>query len=82
VEIPTGVSALDMKDPTNMLNMWCMSYLDLFIAQTKKEMTACSAREEPLDKNLRARYLECMKRKGQVKNSIESGDMSLEDYVE
>jgi hypothetical protein len=66
VAVPTGVSALDIKDPTNMENMWCMSYLDLFIAETKKEMAATLAREEPLDKNLRARYLECMKRKGAV----------------
>jgi len=58
-----------------------MSYLDVYIEETKKELAAASAREEPMDKTKRARYLECMKRKGQVMNAIQGGDMSIEDYT-
>ena len=59
MEIPEGASTLDIKDPQNMNNNNCISYLEILIPRFKGEIDAALAREERAPPRSREMWMEC-----------------------
>jgi len=59
VEIPEGATTLDIKDPQNMNNNNCCSYLEILISRFKGEIDAALAREERAPPRSREMWMEC-----------------------
>ena len=59
MEIPEGATTLDIKDPQNMNNNNCISYLEILIPRFKVEIDAALAREERAPPRSREMWMEC-----------------------
>lgn len=59
MEIPEGATTLDIKDPQNMNNNNCISYLEILIPRFKGEIDAALAREERAPPRSREMWMEC-----------------------
>ena len=79
--VPEGVDGPSLADPHQMDNMYCVNYLNLIIPGLDKAVKTAIANEERPDPKTRALMMDCKKRKMQIENMINQGQLSLEDYI-
>ncbi len=65
-ELPAGVTADDIKDPQNMSNNNCMSYLEILVPRFKNEMDQSIAKGERPSARSKEMWIECTKRKNTI----------------
>ena len=72
----------DIKDPLNINNFWCMSYLEKKIPDLLEEQKASMAKGERPDAKTKKLWQDCMRRRNDIESQCGSGEMTPEQYVE
>ena len=72
----------DIKDPLNINNFWCMSYIEKKIPDLFQEQQDSMAKGERPNPATRKLWQDAMKRKGEIGAKCGSGEMTPEQYVE
>ena len=72
----------DVKDPDNVDNLSCMSYLEKKVEEFKNNMDAAlKAGKRDLMKAWQARWIAANQKKTTIENACGNGQLSPEDYV-
>ena len=79
---PAGIDPEDIKDPLNINNFVCMSYLETIIPKLFEEQKASMARGDRPDPKTKKLWQDCMKRKNDIEAACGNGEMTPEQYVE
>ena len=70
----------DIKDPLNINNFWCMSYLEKKIPDLLEEQKASMAKGERPDAKTKKLWQECMKRRNYIHLSEKENLEALKAY--
>jgi hypothetical protein len=76
--MPSDLDPEDVKNPLNINNFWCMSYLEKKIPELFEEQKASMAKGERPDPVTKKLWQECMKRKNDIEAACGSGEMTEE----
>ena len=68
--MPEGVEPVDLKDPQNMNNNNCISYLELLVDRFKGQMDAAMAKGERPTSRVKSMWMDCTKRKGNIISAV------------
>lgn len=71
----------DVKDPQNMANNNCVSYLEELIPKLNADIQAALKEGTRPDPKTRGLWMECTKRKHQLEMACGNGTLSPEEYV-
>jgi hypothetical protein len=78
--LPEGVTQEDIKDPDNMANMTCMTYIEKRLAEQQTKIQHCASegiRIPPAEKD---KLMALTKQKFTLQAQVNSGKMSEEQY--
>jgi hypothetical protein len=80
--VPSDLDPEDIKNPLNINNFWCMSYLEKKIPDFFEEQKASMEKGERPDPVTKKLWQDCMKRKNTIEAACGSGEMTPEQYIE
>ena len=80
--VPSDLDQEDIKNPLNINNFWCMSYLEKKIPDFFEEQKASMEKGERPDPVTKKLWQDCMRRKGEITAKCESGEMTVEMYAD